>query len=338
MPPDVAPAAAPAPTQSQGKPTDPNQPNNSGGARSAPAKSAELTPITGKPAEGTESKPDPKKAWQEFGKSYGKTIKFKGEERSLADLEPDAAWDLMQKGHGASKLVEEAKATRTEAEKVLAVKKAIESGNDDEALEAILAIGGKRGVELLKKFEAKQQQRAELDKNLPPEVKALLEENERLQGESKKWQAEQAKLKQAEQAKLEEQEMTTTRVKVVEMAGGLLKALNLPAGKAEVMAPYVARALKEAADVGVDAFDPQYSGQVVARAQELAKAAVFDTFDGLTPDETYDAIGAERFRKLAKVHLARQGLKSQGAPVAPKQAKPEQSKAPKLGEPGYLRY
>ena len=339
MPPDVAPSAAPVtPNQpTQQTKVDPQNPQNSGAGRAVAKSSPDMTPIDG----GEESKPkaDPKAAWKEFGKSFGKSLKYKGEERSLADLEPDAAYDLMLKGHGATKLVEEARAKSTEADKVLAAKKAIESGNDEEALDAILAIGGKRGVALLQKLQAQQAERAELEANISPEVKALLEENERLQGESKKWQAEQAKAKQAEQAKLEEQVMHETRTKVVEMAGGLLKAFNLPAGKAEVMAPHVGRAMQEAMDVGVDPFDPQYADRVVARANELAQQAVFGTFDGMSDDETYDALGAERVAKLARVHLTRRGLKA-AAPVATSrpQTKQQQPGAPKLGEPGYLRY
>lgn len=339
MPPDVAPAAPATtpnqPAQQQAK-LDPQNTQNSGAGRAAAKSSPDLTPIDG--GEQAKPKADPKAAWKEFGKSFGKTLKFKGEERSLADLDPESAYDLMLKGHGATKLVEESKAKSAEAEKVLAAKKAIESGNDEEALEAILAIGGKRGVALLQKLQAQQAERAELEANISPEVKALLEENERLSAEQKKWQAEQTKLKQAEQAKVEEQVMHETRTKVVEMAGGLLKALNLPAGKAEVMAPHVGRAMQEAMDVGVDPFDPQYTDRVIARANELAQESVFGVFDGLSPDETYDALGPERVAKLARVHLTRRNLKAAAPLGTPRQTpKAAPKDAPKLGDPKYLR-
>lgn len=313
-------------------------------AAPAPAAPANTTPAPldakgAPPAAPEEPKPDPKAKWKDSLKDSPWKVKHKGEERALADFDPEELTSLAQRGYGATKLAEEANKKTAEAEKILAVRKAIEEGDDDAALDAILSIGGKRGVALLQKMQAQQAERESTLKDVPPEVRALIEQNESMQAQMRQWQQQQQQAQRAEQEKAQQALVEKTRSEAQDVALGVVKALKLPEGMVPAMVPHVARAMREALEVGLELGQDVPPERIAARAQELAQASVFGVLDSLPEAQLYEALGAERVAKLAREHLTRHRMAKQ--PATPEAARPAPAKEKplnvfNLGDPRYL--
>lgn len=305
----------------------------------APAK-GEAKPLTvvADPPPSAPEAPDFKARWKDTLKDAPFKIKHKGVERSLSDFDPEEATSLIQRGYGATKQVEEANKVRGEAEKILALKKALDEGDDDSALEALTAFSGKRGIELLQKLQSQQQHREESLKDVPPEVRQLLEQNETLQRQLQEHTRAQAEQKKAEQKKAHEAEVSKARAEAVSLVGDVLKALHLPPETAPHMERFAVQAMREALEVGLELGVDVPPEKVAARAHELAQSSVFGVLDSIPAEKLYDSLGAKRVAKLAQEHLQRHRLAKQqpAAPAAAPKRKPADG-APRIGDPRYLR-
>lgn len=290
------------------------------------------------PAQAEEPKPDPKAKWRDSLKDSPWKVKHKGEEKALADFDPEELTSLAQRGYGATKLAEEANKKAAEADKVLAVRRAIEEGDDEAALDAILSIGGKRGVALLQKLQAQQSERESALKDVPPEVRALVEQNEAMQRQLREFQQAQESAKRAEAEKAQQALVEKTRSEAQDVALSVVKALKLPEGMVPAMVPHVARAMREALEVGLELGQDVPPERIAARAQELAQASVFGVLDSLPEAQLYEALGPDRVAKLAREHLTRHRMAKQPqAAAAPAKRAPEPTtNVFKLGDPRYI--
>jgi len=293
-----------------------------------------LEPIVG---EG-ETKPDAKTHWKTALKDSPWKIRHKGVERSLSDFDPEEATSLIQRGYGATKQVEEANKVRGEAEKILALKKALDEGDDESALEALTAFSGKRGIELLQKLQSQQQHREESLKDVPPEVRQLLEQNETLQRQLQEHTRTQAEQKKAEQKKAHEAEVGKARAEAVNLVGDVLKALNLPPETAPYIERFAVQAMREALEVGLELGVDVPPAKVAARAHELAQSSVFGVLDSIPHGKLYDALGEKRVDQLSREFVRRhKQTKQQSATPAPAPEQKPANGVPRIGDPRYLR-
>jgi hypothetical protein len=282
---------------------------------------------------------DPKVRWKETLKDTPFKVKHKGEERSLADFDPDEVTGLVQRGYGATKLVEEANKTKAEAEKVLAAKRAIEEGDDETALEAILSIGGKRGVALLQKLQAQEAKREDALKGVPPEVRQLLEHNEKLQAQLREVEVSKRQAEHQEAQRQHQTLMAKTQQEAIELTGNVLKALNLPPEATGAFERYTVQAMREAMEVGLELGVDVPPERIAQRAQQLAQQNVFATLDAIPSAHLYDSLGAERVAKLAQEHLSRHRLSKspqQTQAQTQKQQPKQEANGYRLGDPKYL--
>ena len=309
----------------------------------APAASAAQPANPAQPAapkpEATEEV-DHKAKWKESLKDSPWKIKHKGQEKALAELDPEELVSYAQRGYGASKLVEEANRSRAEADKVLAAKKALAEGDDEAALEALVELGGKRGLELLQRAQARNAQREDALKDVPPEVRQLLEQNEALSKQVAEARRAQERQEQERVRASEAEMLRRTRAEAEEIGGKVLKALNLPPEALGHMVPHVARAMREVLELGQELGVDVGPEQIVERARELAHASVFGVLDSVPPQRLYDALGQERVAMLAREFAQRHKQMRGNAPAASAPKKTESTSNASvfaLGDPRYLR-
>lgn len=294
------------------------------------------------PPKTAETVPEPvdhKAKWKETLKDAPWKLKHKGQEKSLAELDPEELVSYAQRGFGASKLVEEANKTRAEADKVLAAKKALAEGDDDAALEALMELGGKRAVELLSKAQQRNTQREDALKDVPPEVRQLIEQNEAMSKQLAEAKRAQQAQEQERARQAEAEVLKRTRAEAEEIGGQVLKALNLPPEALGHMVPHVARAMREVLEVGQELGVDVGPEQIVERARELAHTSVFGVLDSIPQDKLFEALGMERVAKLARELTVRhrQARPSAAATTKPRAEEKQSASVFALGDPRYLR-
>ena len=325
-----APAAAPQQQPSQPQQKSPPPPESKADAKEpkAPPPAAE------------QSQEDSRELWKRAVK--GKSIKHKGTERQLEELDPDEATEMIRRGFGASELVSEAKKTREQAEQVLSLKKAIAEGDDDAALQAIYELGGDRGIKLLDKLRTQMAQQQEEVEQMTPRERAAREEAERAKQELTKYQREKAEREAAEAKKQDEIEAANTKRDGMAKVSEVLKLTKgWPVEKGEMVLPFVARAWREAIVTGGELGRDVPPEAIIKRAEQLFRQHTSGFYSALSPVEQFEFLGEEAVEALSRELVRRR----RGAPAAaskPAGAAPKKSDGGRelilLGDPRYLMW
>lgn len=268
------PEAAPSATPVAPSPTQPATPNG------APPPVDAKAPA--KP-EANAWTPDDDKAFEALAKKRGFKVKANGEERPITRVDDLLKeFEFAAKGRGANKLAEQTKAeleqartARAEAQRIVQLAEAAKRGDYQARLELGLVA---------------PDEQAQVEQELagiPPEVRAVLEENARLQREAAELrEQQQAYAKKQEQARLASvREQIRTQAmgflgKVVESAG-----LDLAADSDEAR-PFLAatlQAMQEFDSAGLDLSSDVTAEMLTRRALELRHEASEKAFGRLKP-------------------------------------------------------
>ena len=279
---------------------------------------------------------DPRDLWRKATK--GRTFKHRGAEKSLEELDPDEATEMIRRGYGASEMVAEAKKTQGEAAKILALKQAISEGDDNAALDAIMEIGGERGLKLLDKLRAQMAQQDEESAGMTDRERAA---SQRAQAaEQRAQQLERAQAEHAKQQKQQQYAAEEAHVKQegLQKVGELLKlAKDFPPERAELLMPFVARAWREAIETGAELGRDVNPEAIIKRAEKLFRGSTSDFYGKLSPAEQFEFLGEKAVMRLSgELVRRRSGARVAPAPTAA-QKTPEARGPDMLGDPRYLR-
>lgn len=309
-------AKAPTPLNPEGKGTT-NAPADDGADAWGESDAAELSKYLKKL-----SKHDPRAR-----------VRVRGEEKGLESLD-----DLFcvvtdaQRGRGATKVVEEAKKEAEEAKRIKALAEKAKAGDID----AISELAGPQSLEALKARDAQAAEEKKLLEQLSDVERMLYEENTTLrQREAQRAKAE-AEAKKAAEAQEREASVAKARTEAQATATKVLEALKLPPEKLEVVGPYVVRAMRRAAELGLEVGTDVPAEQVLAEAQEEMQGVLSHTLEGLQPAQLFDFLGQERVNAIAREMIRRRngGGAQAAAKPAPKPAKPEAD--PDLGSLSFM--
>ena len=334
--PEATPAAPPPPAAATAKPA---------------AKPVPVAPFAKPPAAATtkpvdadgrvteaagEEDVDPKDLWKRFSK--GRTIKHAGKEKALEEFDPDEVPEMLRRGYGASQLVAEANKAKAEAEKVLAYKKAIAEGDDDAALEAIMEIGGERGLRLLDRLRGEMAKQQEESAGLSDKERAALERAQAAEQRAAQLEREQQKRAKDDEQKQAQRDEAQTKQEGLVKVGELMKGLKgFPKEKADLLLPYIARAWREAIETGAELGRDVPSEAVIKRAEALFRGSTQDFYGKLSPAEQYEFLGEEAVVKLsAELVRRRKSTPVAAKPAQPPASKPAESSKVELGDPRYL--
>lgn len=323
-PPPAAPTGKPAATVTSAKPPP--------GADGKPPASTEA-PKDSPAADDV----DPKDLWRKAVK--GKTFKHKGADKNLEELDPDEATEMIRRGYGASELVAESKKTKAEADKILGLKKAIEEGDDNAALEAILEIGGKRGLKLLDQLRTQMAQREEEESTLTAAEKAAVQRATAAEEKLAELERAEQKRTKDEEQKQYQREEAQTKTEAMGKVNELMKLLKgFPAERKDLLQPYVARAWRECIEAGDELGRDVSPEALIKRAEKLFRGSTSDFYGKLSPTEQFEFLGEEAVIKLSnELVRRRKGGASPAKPVTPAPKKTETTRdAPQLGDPRYL--
>ncbi|MDP2271264.1 MAG: hypothetical protein Q8K32_11070 [Archangium sp.] len=330
MPEAIAPVVAPPANTAPAKPVIPSKP--------APAAKAPTEAADGKaPAETEGDDVDPKDLWKKATK--GRTFKHKGAEKSLEELDPDEAAEYIRRGYGASEMVAEAKKTQSEASKILDLKKAIAEGDDDAALEAIMEIGGKRGLQLLDKLRQSMAAQEEEDAGLTDKERAAMQRAQAAEQKAAELERAEQKRAQEEEQKQYQREEVQTKTEALGKVSELMKLIKgFPPEKKDLLGPYVARAWREAIETGAELGKDVSPEAIIKRAEKLFRGSTSDFYGKLSPTEQFEFLGEEAVAKLsAELVRRRRGGATAAKPVPPAPKKTDTGReAPELGDPRYL--
>ncbi len=331
MPPDAAPVVAPpANTAAPAKPVIPSKP--------APAAKPPNEGTEGKaPAETGAEDVDPKDLWKKAVK--GKTFTHKGAAKNLEEIDPDEAAEYIRRGYGASEMVAEAKKTQSEASKILDMKKAIEEGDDNAALEAMMAIGGKRGLQLLQRLQKEMAAQQEEEAGLTDKERAAMQRAQAAEQKAAELERAEQKRAQEEEQKQYQREEVQTKTEALGKVSELMKLIKgFPAEKKDLLGPYVARAWREAIETGAELGKDVSADAIIKRAEKLFNGSTRDFYGKLSPTEQFEFLGEEAVAKLsAELVRRRRGGATAAKPVPAAPKKPDNAReAPELGDPRYL--
>lgn len=252
----AAPIAAPAAQATETKPA------------AAPAKVEKLDKAPAKPAAEAApswSEKDDAELLERLKRSPYAKIKVNGKEEGIESLEDLKRRNLdAMRGRGANRLVEE---TKKEAEEAKAAKSRLEQ------YEKLLGAARKGDMRAIRQLgllqDAERQQQEEALSKLPPEVRAIVEENQTLAQRVR--EAEEAKL--ADQRKAEQMAAQKAREEVLAKARSYIPELMSEVREefADVDLPDVLRVLEdlreEGARLGVD-YDVSHVKLMVKRLRE----------------------------------------------------------------------
>lgn len=312
----AAPAKAPTPLNPEGKGTA-NAPADDGADAWGESDAAELSKYLRKL-----SKHDPRAR-----------VRVKGEEKGLESL--DDLFGVVtdaQRGRGATKVVEEAKKEADEGRRIKALAEKARAGD----LDAIAELAGPQSLEALKARDAAASEEKRLLEQLSDVERMLYEENTTLrQRESQRAKAE-AEAKKAAEAQEREASVAKVRTEAQATASKVLEALKLPPEKLEVVGPYVVRAMRRAAELGLEVGADVPAEQVLAEAHEEMQGVLTHTLEGLQPAQLFDFLGHDRVNAIAREMIRRRngGSAQAAAKPSPKPSKPEAD--PDLGSLAYM--
>jgi hypothetical protein len=303
----------------------------------APAAGATEAPVDAKvDAPVASPAPDPKDLWKKA--VAGKTFKFKGVEKSLADIDPDEAVEHLRRGFGANEVVAEAKKTKAEAESVLSLRKRLAEGSDDEALDALVQFGGERGLKLLDSLRSRISSEQEQLSKLSDGERQHYEARQRAEQELEHYRKQEAQRKQEEAQREEQSVAAQVKQEAMTKAASLAKLLKgFPASKVDALGPHIARAWQESISLGMELGRDVSPDALVKRAEELFKASTHDFYGGMTPEEQFEFLGEEQVRKLSALLVSRLRGNVKPAPAKVAPAAPSRtSTEPMLGDPRYF--
>lgn len=304
----------------------------------ADAKPPVATETTKAPEGGAADDVDPKDLWRKAVK--GKTFKHKGADKNLEELDPDEATEMIRRGYGASELVAESKKTKAEADKILGLKKAIEEGDDNAALEAIMEIGGQRGLKLLDQLRKQMAERDEAESTLTPAEKAAHDRATAAEQKLAELERDAKKRAQDDEQKQYQREEAQTKTEAMGKVNELMKLLKgFPTEKRDLLQPFVARAWRECIEAGDELGKDVSPETLVKRAEKLFRGSTSDFYAKLSPTEQFEFLGEEAVIKLSnELVRRRKGGVTAAKPVPPPAQKRTDNArdAPKLGDPGYL--
>lgn len=335
----AAPAATPAaaaPAKGPGGPA----------AKAAPVKAATaMTPPPAAPAKAEAGEGDD--AWgdndaaelQKYLKKLSKhdpraRVRVRGEEKGLESL--DDLFGVVtdaQRGRGASKVVEEAKKEAEEAKRIKSLAERAKAGD----VEAIAELAGPQSLEVLKARDAEAAEERKLLEQLNDVERALYEENRTLRSREAQRAKAEAEAKKAQEAQENEAKVAKVRTEAQATASKVLQALNLPPEKLEVVGPYVVRAMRRAAELGLEVGTDVPAEQVLAEAQEEMQGVLNQTLEGLQPAQMYDFLGAKRTEALVREYLRRRNMSSEKFVTQPTKARPPEETRPNA-RPGSTSY
>ena len=273
-------------------------------------------------------------------------LRHKGEEKSIESLE-DLKIAILdaQRGRGASKLVEEAKREREavaqQKAQLDAIREALASGNPDDVEAAMQALAGERAQDVAKLISERARQREEQLSDLSPRERQLLERNQRLEQEMQRRMDEEAQFKQQQLERQQQQQLESIRAEAKAQTIDLLKSLNLPEEKLEVMGPHIVRAMREAAELGQQIGRDIPLEAIKAQANHYAVESTRGVFEGLTPSQQYSFLGEKAVTGLVREYLQRNGKSKvqqslQQTQQTQTQEQPKQT-GPSFGTPEYFK-
>lgn len=335
--PEAAPAAA-APTtatpsqSTQQQTARPATGTPSPAATKSPAKAE--TPADAKPTWGDEDK---KQLFDLLKKSPYK-LRHKGEEQALDSEEAfTAALMDAQRGRGASKMVEETKREKAEAEKARA-----EAQRMSQLLEAARRGDVNALAQLgLEPAEARQQREAE-EAAIPPEVRAVIDENRRLAAELQRMEAAAQEAQRQQEQELVQKQAAELREVGMGYAKKLVEAIGADPKHAAEAFEDIRDAMMELNDLGAEIGVDFTEEQVIAMAKQRREARALKDLSQLRPEKLLSslkdnllaakpadmraALGDDGFTRLATA-MARElkAMRLGPAPTQPQQAPPTQS-------------
>lgn len=273
-------------------------------------------------------------------------LRHKGEEKSIESLE-DLKIAILdaQRGRGASKLVEEAKKEREavaqQKAQLDAIREAMASGNPDDVEAAMQALAGERAQDVARLISERAKQREEQLSELTPRERQLLERNQRLEQEMQRRMDEEAQFKQQQLERQQQQQLESIRSEAKAQTIDLLKSLNLPEEKLEVMGPHIVRAMREAAELGQQIGRDIPLEAIKAQANHYAVESTRGVFEGLTPAQQYGFLGEKAVTGLVREFLQRKGKTNiQQSAQQQQQAQnqePTKQEGPRFGTPEYFK-
>jgi len=296
---------------------------------------APVTPPAAQPAEAVEAKPpeapkvDPRAELNERVKAAG--IKLKAKDREVSVNSIDDLVGRANRVFGVESLLEEAKATKSEAEAVKSWRAAVESDDDalaEEAFDALSAKGQRNALKWLQKKHAK----AEEEESLSPREKELRHALEASERQRREYEARDAKTRQEREEQQAQAEMTRTREMAAGMAMKALEALKAPKELAPMLLPRVARVLRVAMQGGVE-MSPD---EVASEVRDSVLAEQRQLIAGMDAEGLVSVFGEEISKKLVKHYLAKRKQVAPGQPVQTQQTQQTQPEAQR-GTPRFFR-
>lgn len=189
-----------------------------------------------------------KKALFELLKKSPYKLRNKGQETAL-DSEESFMSALMdaQRGRGASKLVEEAKREKAEAEK---------ARTDAQRVAQLLEAARSGDMRALQQLGLEppdvRAQREEAEKAIPPEVRAVIEENRRLAEELQRRDSEAQEAQQRAQQEAQSKQREAVRTEAMEATKSILEKLQVAPEHLEGVLPDVIQAMYDLTESGLE--------------------------------------------------------------------------------------
>jgi hypothetical protein len=343
--PDAAPAAA-APTTATPSQSNPQQTARPAtpqpAAPKAPAKAE--APAADKPTWGD----DDKKQLFDLLKKSPYKLRHKGEEQAL-DSEESFTAALMdaQRGRGASKMVEETKREKAEAEK---------ARTEAQRMSQLLEAARRGDVNALSQLgleppDVRQQREAD-EAAIPPEVRAVIDENRRLAAELQRREAAAHEAQQRQEQELVQKQAAELREVGMGYAKKLVEAIGADPKHAAEAFEDIRDAMMELNDLGAEIGVDFTEDQVLAMARQRREARALKDLSQLRPERLFSslkdnlmaakpadmraALGDDGFTRFA-TSVARElkAMRLGPAPTQPQQTQPAPEEKPKSAGAGW---
>lgn len=265
-------------------------------------------------------------------------VRVRGEEKGIESL--DDFYSIIndaQRGRGAHKAIEEKNKEVAEARKVLELKQRAAEGD----FEALQELAGPNAFERLEQVRQRSQEEQQLRAQMSDTERMLFD---RLQQTEQLLQQREAMDKQqkAEKEKAaHHQRIEAAKGEAQQMAGTILEGLKLPPEKLAVIGPFMARKMREAAELGLQLGKDVPPEKILEDARGEMRAVLHESVQGLSPDQFADFIDEltpGMLQKVMKVYVGRlRGQKQQAQ--QPQQGNGQKQQAPNsiFGTPAYFR-
>jgi len=216
-------------------------------------------------------------------------LKSKGVEQAIDSPEALKAFiNDAQRGKGATKVVEEAKREAAEAKK-----EREEAAKERELIKRARAGDWNARKELGLVDPREVRQREQEWEAVPPEVRELYEERNR---EAKRADELEAKWKAKEAEELERREqaeLSTARRLATDETHRVMQALGLTESNAERLMPFVAGAIRDLGNEGLELGVDMTQELIIERFKQLTGTFDEEMFAGLTPERAFSSIAKQ---------------------------------------------